>query len=126
MPKNNLNDLSTSEYFEKIGKAVIAAQERRRQINAQMHSAWLAEGRQLKATRKTANISQSEIAKNIGVDTSVIRRLERGFYVKRRPAIKAAYKLALEAVNLRRLNSVYTTIMLRPDDNTSSENSTAE
>lgn len=112
MPKNNLNDLSTSEYFEKIGRGVVAGQERQRQFNAQMHNVWLAEGRQLKAARENANISQSEVAKNIGVDTSVIRRLERGLYVKRRPAIKAAYKLALEAVNLRRLNCVYTTIML--------------
>ena len=114
MSTNNLND-SQREYFEKIGKGVVAAQEKRRQLNAQMHETWLAEGQQHKTVREKTNISQSEISRAIGADESVIRRFEQGLYVKRRPVITASYKLALENISLKRLNIVSSLLVSKKD-----------
>lgn len=121
MAKNNLNDLSDREYYESIGRRVVASQEKRRQINNQMHNAWLAEGQQHKTVRENLAISQAEISKAIKADESVIRRFERGLFVKRRPVIKAAYTLALENICLKRLNTVSSLIATKKDDNPSSE-----
>ena len=106
MAENNLNDFSPREYFEKIGRGVVAGQEKRRQLNAQMHDTWHAEGQHYKTVREKLSISQSEVSNAIKADESVIRRFENGLYVKRRPVVKAAYKLALENISLKRLNVV--------------------
>ena len=116
MAKNNLNDLSDKEYYESIGRRVVASQEKRRQINDQMHNAWLAEGQQHKTVRENVAISQTEISKAINADESVIRRFERGLFVKRRPVIKAAYEIAIENICLKRLNIISSLIVSKKDD----------
>ena len=111
MATNNLNDLSQREYFERIGRGVVAGQEKRRQTNAKMHDTWLAEGKPYKTVRETLDISQAKISNSINADKSVIRR-----YVKRRPVVTAAYKLALENISLKRLNIVSSLSVSKKDE----------
>lgn len=91
---------------EYIGSRVRISQEEHRRRSETMYPTWLSEGQKFKATREHSAISQAEVSKNIGADESVIRRFENGLYVKRRPVIKASYKLALEIISRRRLNIV--------------------
>lgn len=126
MSKNVTNEMSEQERCEIIGRRVLANQEKRRQRNAEMYNTWLAEGQQFKTAREQADISQVEVSKAIGADESVIRRFEIGLFVMRRPVIKASYVLALEAITLRRLNTInalYNTQIVGRD-NSSSENAT--
>ena len=116
MATNNLNDLSQREYFERIGRGVVAGQEKRRQTNAKMHDTWLAEGKQYKTVRETLDVSQAKISNAINADKSVIRRFERGLYIRRRPVVTAAYELALENISLKRLNVVSSLSVSKKDE----------
>lgn len=115
MANNDLNNMPQQERYEQIGRRVIANQEARRQINSQMFPVWHAEGQSFKLVRENANISQAEISKAIGADESVIRRFEKGLFVKRRPVIKATYGLALETISLRRLNVIHSLVTNKHD-----------
>lgn len=89
-----------------IGSRVRLHQEEQRRHNEAMYPVWKNEGQLFKAAREHSAISQVEISQNIGADESVIRRFERGLYVKRRPVVQASYKLALETINRRRLSFI--------------------
>lgn len=91
---------------EIIGENVLANREKKRQYNEAMHDQWLVEGQHFKDIREAADISQRELSESMDVDVRVIYRFEQGLPIKRRPAIKASYGLAVENIMYQRSEQV--------------------
>ena len=100
------NEVYSKSEAEIIGENVIANREKRRQYNETMHEQWLVEGQHFKDVREAADISQRELSESMGIDTRVVYRFEQGLPIKRRPAIRASYGLAVENIMYRRSEQV--------------------
>lgn len=98
--------MATTSEAEIIGQRVLEQQENAKQRNAEMYPTWHAEGQHLKKIRNAVEVTQKQLSSLMHVSEGVIFRLENGYYVKRREAILASYKLAIEIIISRRASLV--------------------
>lgn len=91
---------------EKIGANVLAAQEKKKEYIKKNSKKWKQEGNRLRKIREKLRISRNQVKKHVGCAYSVLTRLERGQYIKRRNVIVQSYITALNYLSLRGISAL--------------------
>ena len=89
-----------------IGNRVLASQARHRQYVAEHAQEWQDTGTRFRNARDALNISRRQMRPLIGISEATIARFERGRPIKARTIVEAAYRTALNLVQLQREQSL--------------------
>ena len=91
-----------------IGKRVLASQARNRRYVAEYAQEWQDTSTKFRNARDALNISRRQMRTLIGISEATIARLECGHSIKARNIVEAAYRTALNLVQLQREQSLAT------------------
>lgn len=84
--------------LEYIGAKVVENWKEKQKWIDDMRPIWIAEGKQLKALRKKLKVAHADISGRINISATVLRKLEAGEPVERRPLVYSAYRAVLQLI----------------------------
>lgn len=93
-------DLDDNKIALAIGLNVLAAQERQREFVATHFPIWKETGKKFRNARLILHISRKDMSSAIGISCKTLDRFEKGLNVKSRKILEAAYRTALQKVQL--------------------------